>query len=196
MWAFIEPLLQPVVALAAAGLIEGVGLPWPGIVIMATAGTAGDDWRSVLLLTLTFSVAYTAGSLIQYAVGRLLGSLALGWLSEQQRAKLEGLLGRYGMGAVCWARPLAIGNYLSIPAGMLKMNPVRFALYTFVGALPWAGGTILAGRFLGEQLASLQGLIDPWMLPGLGLLALGAAGAMLLRLMRRRWARRPVTDSL
>lgn len=194
MWALLMEMMQQVAALAVAGLVEGIGIPWPGIVIMATTGmSAGTDWQAVLLFTLVFCGAYTVGSLVQYGIGRMLGPMALAWLSPQQRAKLEGLVSRYGMGVVFWARPLAIGNYVSIPAGMLKMNPVRFALYTFVGAIPWAGGTILAGSMLGTQTQLAQELLDRWMLPGVGVLALLVVAMALVRLAARR--RRPVPES-
>lgn len=185
MWALLITMMEQVIALATAGFVEGTGIPWPGSLIMATAGmTAGGDWRSVLILVLVFSTTYTLGALIQYAAGWALGPVALSWLTKPQRARLQGLMERYGFGMVCWSRPLAIGNYVSIPAGMLRMNPIRFGLYTFLGAVPWAVGTIVLGRLLGSRLPLLQAQFDRWMLPALGLLALAAVAASLYR--RRR----------
>lgn len=187
MWALMMEMIQQVTALAVAGFVEGTGIPWPGSLIMAAVGmTAGHDWRAVLLFVLLFSTAYTTGSLIQYAVGRLLGPLALGWLPSRQRAKLQAVVAQYGYGAVCWARPLAIGNYLSIPAGMVRMSLPRFTLYTFLGAVPWSAGTILAGRLLGDRLPVIQETINRWMLLGIALLALLVGVAALIRLLRRR----------
>lgn len=186
MWVLVTEMMQQVITMLVAGFVEGTGVPWPGVLIMATTGmTAGDDWRAVLLFTLAFSIAYTLGSLIQYAVGRVLGPVALSWLAPHQRERLESLVHRYGYGAVCWTRPLAIGNYVSIPAGMLKMNPIRFSLYTFLGAIPWAGVTILAGRLLGGRLAMVEATISLWMLPVVGLMALVAAGFGAVRLVRK-----------
>jgi membrane protein DedA with SNARE-associated domain len=187
MWALLSEIMQPATALLVAGLVEGTGLPWPGIVVMASAGmAAGEDWRAVALLTLVFCTAYTLGSLIQYAVGRSLGPAALGWLAPGQRARLEGLISRYGTGAVCWARPLAIGNYVSIPAGMVKMNLVRFVLYTFLGAIPWAGTTLFGGWLLGDAFSMVQEQVARWMMPGFGLVAAAAGAALLLRLRNRK----------
>lgn len=184
MWVLVTEMMQQVITMLVAGFVEGTGVPWPGVLIMATTGmTTGDDWRAVLLFTLAFSIAYTLGSLIQYAVGRVLGPVALSWLAPHQRERLESLVHRYGYGAVCWTRPLAIGNYVSIPAGMLKMNPIRFSLYTFLGAIPWAGVTILAGRLLGGRLAMVEATISLWMLPVVGLMALVAAGFGAVRLV-------------
>ncbi|MFZ5825651.1 MAG: DedA family protein [Bacillota bacterium] len=187
MWVLMVEMIQEITALAVAGFVEGTGIPWPGSVIMAAAGmTDGHDWRAVALFVLTFATAYTAGALIQYAVGRLLGPLALGWLTKKQRASLERLMARYGFGAVCWSRPLAIGNYVSIPAGMVKMNPIRFSLYTFVGALPWAASTVLAGRLLGSHLPEMQAAIGRWMLWSNVLLLLLIVTWLLIRYRRRR----------
>lgn len=193
MWTAWKDITEQAIGLAVAGLFEGMGIPWPGSVIMATAGaTTANDWRSFLMLLLIFSAAYTLGSLAQYGLGWLLGPLALGWLSPKNREKVERLFNRYGFGTVCWSRPLAIGNYVSLPAGMLRMNPIRFTIYTFVGAVPWAGTTILAGRLLGSQLAIVEPSLTGWALPTVALLAVGLVAAGVVRLLRRLSFGRPV----
>ncbi|MEW8979019.1 MAG: VTT domain-containing protein [Symbiobacterium sp.] len=152
--------------LLLAGFMEGTGIPWPGSLIMATIGIrAAHNWHDVGVLTVAFCLGYTLGSLAQYAVGRLLGGAALAWLAPHHRERIEQLIARWGLGAVCWARPLAIGNYVSIPAGMVRMNPLLFCLATFAGAVPWAVATLAAGRLLRSHLGALTDRLERWLLP-------------------------------
>lgn len=173
MHTILDARIEHITALLLAGFMEGTGIPWPGSLIMATIGLqTGGDWSAVGLLTVVFSFGYTLGSLAQYAVGLLLGPAALAWLSPRFRERIERLIARWGLGAVCWARPLAIGNYVSIPAGMVRMNPFLFALATFVGAIPWALGTLAAGRWLRRYLGGgLPDQIERWLVPGAIVLA-------------------------
>jgi len=168
----LDARVEHITALLLAGFMEGTGIPWPGSLIMATIGMqTGGDWSAVSLLTLVFSFGYTLGSLAQYAVGLLVGPLALSWLAPRYRNRIERLIARWGIGAVCWARPLAIGNYVSIPAGVVRMNPILFSLATFAGAIPWALGTLAAGRWLRRYLRALPDQLERWLVPGVIALA-------------------------
>ena len=41
---------------------------------------------------------------------------------------------------------------VSIPAGILKMNPLKFVFYTFVGSCVWSISVILAGYYFGASV--------------------------------------------
>lgn len=103
------------------------------------------------------------GSLLQYLVGRLVGPAALAWLPAVHRNKLDSLLRKHGLASVLWLRPLAVGNYISLPAGMMRMPVSRFTLYTVLGIAPWAAGIALLGWFLGAQFVSSA--MSQWFLP-------------------------------
>lgn len=136
-----------------SGVMEGSGIPWPGAVVITAAGSQHPGIVGALVLGTLFSVTYVAGSAIQYVFGRFCRSLLERFLSDAMRAKLEHAIEKYGQLAVLWTRPLAVGNYISIPAGMMRMNPAKFTIYTFLGIWPWAVAMCLAGGALGKYVA-------------------------------------------
>jgi membrane protein DedA with SNARE-associated domain len=172
-------------AVCLAGLVEGVGIPWPGgLIIAGAAASMGESSAAVPVVAALFTLGYYVGALLQYLIGRLIGPAALAWLPAVQRKRLDSLILKHGLGIVLWLRPFAVGNYVSLPAGMMRMPLPRFTLYTIVGIAPWAVGIALAGWFLGAQVVS--SVISQWFLPAAVVLAVGLA---LFRGVKR-WLRR------
>jgi membrane protein DedA with SNARE-associated domain len=172
-------------AVCLAGLVEGVGIPWPGGLIIAGAAVSmGESATAVPVAAALFTLGYYVGALLQYLIGRLIGPAALSWLPAVQRKRLDSLILKHGLGIVLWLRPFAVGNYVSLPAGMMRMPLPRFTLYTIAGIAPWAAGIALAGWFLGAQVVS--GVISQWFLPAAVALGVGLA---LFRGVKR-WLRR------
>jgi membrane protein DedA with SNARE-associated domain len=120
---------------------------------MAAAGSQHVGIVGALVLGTVFSITYTAGSAVQYVFGRFCRHLLERLLSDAIRAKLDWAIEKYGQFAVLWTRPLAVGNYISIPAGMMRMNPIKFTIYTFIGIWPWAVGMSFAGGAVGRYVA-------------------------------------------
>ena len=59
---------------------------------------------------------------------------------------------RYGEVIVFASRLLpVIRTFIAFPAGIARMNLMRFTLYTFLGSLPWCLGLAYVGQVLGEQ---------------------------------------------
>ena len=182
-------IIDQMLGVLIAGGMEGTGVPWPGAVIVAGAGvTAEGGWLSLGLLAAGFSLSYCLGALAQYAVGRLVGEAALLWLPAAQAASLQRFMERFGLKAVLWTRPLAIGNYMSLPAGVMRMPLARFLTYTFLGTWPWAFGMVLIGRFAGSQFDAFTAQIQPYLLPAVVALAAPALLAFGWRMLRRRAA--------
>ena len=154
-------------AVCFAGLVEGFGIPWPGAFIIAGAAVSlGDQAAAVPAAAGLFTLGYCVGSLLQYLVGWLVGPVALSWLPTRHRGKLDGLIEKYGLTAVLWLRPVAIGNYISLPAGMMRMPLARFTLYTVLGIAPWAVAMALGGRFLGGQVDLVSVAMSHWFAGG------------------------------
>lgn len=182
---------EQIAMVALAGLLEGLGVPWPGAVVVAGAGiVAGNDLPDMLLLTAAFGVAYSVGALCQYGLGRLIGPKALAWLPDRYRDRLDGLLARHGLAAVFWTRPLVIGNYISAPAGIMRMPLRRFLPSTFFGICPWAFGILFAGDALGAALGGMKEGVGQYMFAGA---AVFGCGALLVSGWKRR--RRPESVS-
>lgn len=178
-----------IVTVVAAGVMEGTGIPWPGALIIA--GVAANlDYGNIPLVTACFTAGYCAGSVAQYILGRVVGRVVLSWLPARQRAKVEQMTARYGPAAVLWTRPFAAGNYISIPAGLMKMSVFRFLAFTALGIAPWCASVALAGRFLGGELASLNETMSDWFVPAVIILGAVFAVYKVVSLFRNR-RRRP-----
>lgn len=165
------PVFDPAVyaalaAICTASFMEGTGVPWPGSFIVAgAAATLAKGTESVALVTGLVAVSYLCGALLQYIVGYFFGEAALAWLPAAQRSKLERMADKYGPALVFWSRPLYVGNYVSLPAGMMRMPIWRFMIYTVGGIIPWGICTALTGQLVGGQLEQyLSGMMD-WILP-------------------------------
>jgi len=67
---------------------------------------------------------------------------------------------RYGEATVFFARLLpVIRTFIALPAGISRMNFLRFNLYTFLGSFPWCLGLAWLGLKFGEHW---QETIHPW----------------------------------
>jgi membrane protein DedA with SNARE-associated domain len=53
-----------------------------------------------------------------------------------------------------------IRTYISFPAGLARVDLVRFSILTFVGALPWCAALALAGYELGRNYDRISGPIS------------------------------------
>lgn len=153
-----------IVTVVAAGVMEGTGIPWPGALILAGVA-ASLEYGNIPLITACFTAGYCAGAIAQYLLGRMVGRVVLGWLPASQREKVEQMTTKYGPAAVFWTRPFAAGNYISIPAGLMKMGIFRFLAYTALGIAPWCASVAVAGRFLGGELSGLTEMVDGWFVP-------------------------------
>ena len=61
-----------------------------------------------------------------------------------------------------------VRGFISIPAGIARMNVVRFSIFTFVGALPWTIGLAWGGFLLGENYDSIRDVSKPFDIPIIG----------------------------
>lgn len=196
MLTALASVLDPFALVPAIGALEGLGIPIPGSLVIAGVGMVTFDrggWPVLLPFMLLYGLAYSLGALLQYSAGRALGPVALAWLPAAQRARLAAVLEKYGTAAVLWTRPFAIGNYVSAPAGVIRMPWRRFLTYTFLGICPSALLMLTAGRLVGRYLAALRALAGEYAL------LLAAAGGTLLLLCsaiaawRRHSMLRPVS---
>jgi membrane protein DedA with SNARE-associated domain len=62
-----------------------------------------------------------------------------------------------------------IRTFISLPAGVARMNFWKFTLYTFLGCLPWTFALTWAGLLLGENWETFLRYGDPisWAIAGI-----------------------------
>lgn len=174
--------------------IETVAVPLPSELVMLLAGwlLIQDKEGSAWLVPL-------AG--LYGALGSLLGSLVLYWasmhggrrlllrygkyvlISRDELDKAEIWFEKYGEWAVFIGRLLpVVRSFISIPAGLARMNLWRFSLYTFAGSFPWSLGLAYAGFQLGENWENLRRVMRPFDLPVLIILAAAASWFLVRRI--------------
>ncbi len=127
----------------AAGAVPGTSLNLIGVI---AAGVAGN----------------VAGSYLAWAVGRYGGQPALRrwghrlWLRNHDLDRASNWFARYGPRAVLIGRVLpVVRTFISLPAGIAGMDPVRFGIYTLIGCIPWTAALTYAGYAVGSNWQSV-----------------------------------------
>jgi membrane protein DedA with SNARE-associated domain len=165
----------------AAGAVPGVSLNLVAVII---AGVAGN----------------VAGSYIAWAVGRYGGPAALHrWgsrlmLREHDIDRAHRWFVRYGPGAVLIGRLLpVVRTFISLPAGIAAMDPVRFGIYTTIGCIPWTAALAYAGYIVG---ANWEAIVNGFRGPTYIVAALVVIGVAIAawRFVRRRRAEIAAAD--
>jgi membrane protein DedA with SNARE-associated domain len=147
---------------------ESCGLPFPSEVIMPTAGLlAAGGHMNLVAAIIAGAAANLVGSLIAYGLAARFGEpllLGPGRYVGIRRHHLEladGWFRRWGLLAVLIGRVLpVVRTYISFPAGLARIELVRFSVLTFVGALPWCAALALVGYALGKNYDRISGPIE------------------------------------
>jgi membrane protein DedA with SNARE-associated domain len=160
----------------AAGAVPGTALNLAGVII---AGVAGN----------------VAGSYVAWAVGRYGGQAALRRWGRRLRVRDDELeranrwFDRYGPQAVLIGRLLpVVRTFISLPAGIAGMDPVRFGVYTTLGCIPWTAALAYAGYLVGANWHSIvDGFRGPtYIIAAVVVIALALAVWRYLRVSRVR----------
>jgi membrane protein DedA with SNARE-associated domain len=161
-----EKILAVLVAFIASGgyfsvallmAIQSACVPIPSEVIMPFAGfvLAHSQWDLIILATVA-SLASNIGSIPAYWVGakggrpmvERFGGYVL--LSRRDLDLVDHFFSKYGSITVLVGRMLPIvRTFIALPAGVAKMNQLRFHIYTFIGSWPWCYALAYVGMKLG-----------------------------------------------
>jgi len=77
-------------------------------------------------------------------------------ISKKEIDDAERWTTKYGDIAILVSRLLpVIRTFISLPAGIAKMNFGKFVLYTFLGSLPWCWALAYVGKLLGDNWDTL-----------------------------------------
>ena len=138
--------------------VQSACIPIPSEVIMPFAGAALAHGQMELIVLATLaSLASNLGSIPAYWVGAKGGRPMVerygSWLllSRRDLDRVDHFFVHYGSIAVLAGRMLPIiRTFIAFPAGVAKMNQVRFHIYTFVGSWPWCYALAYIGMKLGD----------------------------------------------
>ncbi len=142
--------------------IQSACIPIPSEVIMPVAGYALAHGQLQLILLATIgSIGANLGSIPAYWVGAKGGRPLIErygkyiLLSGRDLDLAEKFFQKYGSITVLVGRLLPIiRTFIALPAGIAKMNQVRFHVYTFVGSWPWCYALALLGMKLGDKFST------------------------------------------
>ena len=160
----INLIISGIAFLGYGGIIllmasESACIPIPSEVIMPLSGYLA--WKGSLNLVgviLAGSLGSMLGSLGAYYVGSRLGRPFIAkygrylLMREEDLARAERWFARYGGAATFLSRmvPL-VRTFISLPAGIGRMEIKRFTVYSFVGSIPWCAFLAYLGYTLGDS---------------------------------------------
>ena len=160
-----------VVALMA---IESALIPFPSELIMPLAGWMLIKDQSLPAMYVLAAGGYgalgnTIGSVIAYYVGMWAGRPLLNkygryiLISQQDLDLTDRWFSRSGSWTVFISRILpVVRTYISLPAGIARMNIFKFLTYTFTGSFIWSTGLAYGGYQLGEHWEQLRSAMRPF----------------------------------
>ncbi len=164
MHELINWLVTTIGALGYPGIfllmaMESSVIPIPSELVMPPAGYLAQQGQMNMAVAI---LCGTAGSLVgayaNYFAAHYLGRpliLKYGkyvWITEEKFAKVEKYFNDHGEISTFIGRLLPVVRHLiSIPAGLARMNHVKFSLYTLFGAGIWVTVLSYIGYFIGAN---------------------------------------------
>ncbi len=138
---------------------ESALIPIPSEVIMPFSGYLVSAGKfNVVYVILAGSAGNLAGSIIAYHVGSRLGRefiLRYGkyvLLKKRHLELTEMYFNKYGDRSTFIGRMLpAVRTYISLPAGLARMNMKKFIVYTLIGSIIWNTALTQVGVQLGQN---------------------------------------------
>lgn len=155
------------------GLVETLILPLPSELILPVAGMRAATGPLSLPGVIAASTAGSmTGNAVWYFAARSIGFerfrvfierhgrwVALDWYDVE---RVRQAFARHGSGIVCTGRLLpAVRTLVSIPAGLVRMPPARFLLWSTVGTFLFASALAGLGYFAGSQIRRIEELAAP-----------------------------------
>ena len=144
--------------------LDSMCIPIPSEAIMPTGGIVAQ--KGVLnfwLVGLAGSMGSFLGSLACYGIGSKLGKPFLEkygkyvLMRQKELDHAQHWFDKYGSGVTLWGRFVPIiRTFISLPAGIYRMDFTRFAIYALLGSFPWAFLWAYVGFKFGEHWEGLK----------------------------------------
>ena len=176
------------VLFAECGLLVGFFLPGDSLLftagLLAATGLVAPLWVLLVVLPL----AAVAGNLVGYAIGRRAGPAILArpdgrLVKTAHLRRAQAFFDRNGGRTVLLARFVPIvRTFATVVAGAARMDLRRYAAWSLLGGVLWAGGLTLLGFFLG-QVAVVRDHVELFVL---GVVAVSLVPVLVEALRARR----------
>jgi membrane protein DedA with SNARE-associated domain len=144
--------------------IESACIPLPSEIIMPFSGYLVSTGEFTMVgVTLAGAVGNVVGSIAAYYAGIFGGRSFVErygpyfLVSHRDLDTADRWFQKYGEAAVFFSRMLpVVRTFISLPAGIARMNFPRFVVFTFLGALPWCYLLAYVGVKMGERWEDLR----------------------------------------
>ena len=191
--------IEEQILLIATSIYDAMG--WPGVIFLMAIESANIPFPSEIIMPLSGWLLIQDKGLPPYylllagfcgALGNLIGSILSYWvgaiggrpflyrfgkyllISRKDLAMAEDWFSKHGDAAIFFSRLLpVVRTFISFPAGIVKMNFLKFCIYTFIGAFIWSIGLAYGGYVLGSNWEDLRTFMRPFDIPILILIVLG-----------------------
>lgn len=145
----------------AAMFLESSFFPFPSEVVMIPAGYLAYKGEMNIYAAIACGILGSlAGAIFNYYLALHFGRKFLEkygrylFMREGSLDKLEAFFKKHGEISTFNGRLIpGIRQYISLPAGLAKMSPVKFSVYTALGAGIWVTILALLGYFIGSNEA-------------------------------------------
>jgi membrane protein DedA with SNARE-associated domain len=178
---FLEGLYGAVgyLGVMIAMAIESAMVPLPSELILPFAGflvsdptqiepLTGQPW-SFWIVVVFATIGNTIGSLIAYTIGAYGGRPFLErygryvLIRPHEIEVADRFFERWGSETAFFSRLLPIvRTFISFPAGVARMNLVKFIAYSTAGAFLWSIMLVWSGTILGENWEDIRAILQPF----------------------------------
>lgn len=197
---FLQNLIQTIgwAGIVLAMAIESACVPLPSEITMPLAGWMLIQAKGLSVLH-TFwagwwgAVGCTIGSVITYWVGAKGGRPFLEKYGKYFLVRTHEIevadrwFSKYGEHTAFFSRLLpVVRTFISLPAGIARMNFIRFTVWSFVGSFIWCWALGLGGYVFGAHWERVRDLMRPFDIPIV--IIVGVSGGVFIyrRLKTRR----------
>lgn len=153
----------------AGMILESACIPIPSEVLMLSGGVlVAHNSLSFLEAVSAGVIGNLIGSVVAYYVGALGGRRLLErygkyiFFNAHHMDQAQQWFDRYGQRTVFFTRMLPfVRTFISLPAGIARMNPGKFILFTLLGCLPWNIALVYLGYRLGDHWDIVEKYLHP-----------------------------------
>ncbi|MFH1096691.1 MAG: DedA family protein [Candidatus Desantisbacteria bacterium] len=155
-WGYIGVLLSMI--------MESLCLPTASETVMSFSGFLVSTGKfNIWMVILLGTIGDLIGAVLSYGIGYYVGRPLLSKYGKyllivgNDMKILESWFLRQGERVVFLSRNVPIiRTFISLPAGIGKMNFLRFIACTVVGSLPWCMVLVCIGLFMGEEWKGIE----------------------------------------
>ncbi|STQ86619.1 DedA family protein [Helicobacter muridarum] len=144
--------------------IESSFLPLPSEIVMIPAGyLVWEGKMNMILVILAGTFGSLVGALCNYFIAYKVGRIFVikygkyFFMREKSLIKTEFFFNRHGEISTFMGRLIPVArHYISLPAGLAKMNIYKFCIFTIIGAALWVSILALFGWWLGDSFDNIS----------------------------------------